>query len=41
MIRLLLLAAVLALAGCGKVGPNTPPGPADKVITNQLLYPAQ
>jgi predicted small lipoprotein YifL len=41
MIRLLLLALVLALAACGKVGPNTPPGPPDKVIFDKLPYPAQ
>jgi predicted small lipoprotein YifL len=41
MIRLLLLALVLALAACGKVGPNTPPGPPDKVIYGNLQYPAQ
>ena len=46
MMRLLLLAALLApallsLAACGKVGPNSPPGPADQVITNRLQYPAQ
>jgi len=28
----LLLAATLALAACGKVGPPQPVGPADKVI---------
>jgi predicted small lipoprotein YifL len=46
MIRFLLIVtllapAVLALAACGKVGPNSPPGPADQVITNRLQYPAQ
>jgi predicted small lipoprotein YifL len=41
MIRLLLLAALLALAACGKVGPNAPPGPAAQVIYPRLPYPAQ
>jgi predicted small lipoprotein YifL len=41
MIRLLLLAALLALAACGKVGPNSPPGPASQVIYPRLPYPAQ
>ena len=46
MIRLLVLAAIMAstalgLAACGKIGPNTPPGPADKVITSRLQYPSQ
>jgi predicted small lipoprotein YifL len=46
MIRLLLVAAVLApallsLSACGKVGPNTPPGPADQIIYPRLPYPSQ
>ena len=46
MIRLLVLAAVLVpavltLAACGKVGPNSPPGPPDKEILYRLSYPAQ
>ena len=45
MIRLLVAAllapALLSLAACGKVGPNAPPGPADKVILYRLPYPAQ
>ena len=46
MIRLLLLAAALApvmlgLAACGKVGPNSMPGPPDKEILYRLPYPAQ
>ena len=46
MTRLLLLAAVMAsavlsLAACGKVGPNSPPGPPDKEILYRLPYPAQ
>ena len=28
----LVLLAVLALAGCGKKGAPTPPGPADQII---------
>jgi predicted small lipoprotein YifL len=44
--RLLLLAVVLgpvllSLAACGKVGPNSPPGPVDKEILYRLPYPAQ
>jgi predicted small lipoprotein YifL len=46
MTRLLLLAAILAptllsLAGCGKVGPNSLPGPPDQEILYRLPYPAQ
>jgi predicted small lipoprotein YifL len=46
MIRLLLIATLLAptllsLSGCGKYGPNAPPGPADQVLINRLSYPAQ
>ncbi len=41
MIRLLLLAGLLALADCRKVGPNSPPGPSDQVIYPRLPYPAQ
>ncbi len=46
MIRLLIVAAMLAastlaLTACGKVGPNTPPGPSDKIIYPRLPYPAQ
>ena len=42
MIRFLVLAGVLvALTACGKVGPNSPPGPADKVIISRLPYPSQ
>jgi predicted small lipoprotein YifL len=41
MTRLLILAALLALAACGKVGPNAPPGPASDVITSKLSYPAE
>jgi predicted small lipoprotein YifL len=46
MIRLLLLMAalapaVLSLAGCGKYGPNSPPGPPDKEILYRLPYPSQ
>jgi predicted small lipoprotein YifL len=46
MIRLLLVLAVLApallsLAACGKYGPNSPPGPADKEILYRLPYPSQ
>jgi predicted small lipoprotein YifL len=46
MSRLLLLAAALApfllsLSGCGKYGPNTPPGPPDKIIYYRLQYPSQ
>lgn len=41
MTRLVILAALLALAACGKVGPNTPPGPAADVIYPKLPYPAQ
>jgi predicted small lipoprotein YifL len=33
------LLAALALAGCGRVGPPRPPGPADQ-ITYPRLYPA-
>lgn len=33
------LLAVLALAGCGRVGPPRPPGPADQ-ITYPRSYPA-
>ena len=36
---LLALAAVLAVAACGKKGPPLPPGPADQ-ITYPRLYPA-
>ncbi|GAB0119164.1 LPS translocon maturation chaperone LptM [Acidisoma sp. 7E03] len=39
--RLLLLAGLLALAACGKVGPNQPPGPASDIIYPRLPYPAQ
>lgn len=39
--RLLLLAVLMALAACGKVGPNSPPGPASSVIYPRLPYPAQ
>jgi predicted small lipoprotein YifL len=35
-----LLALLLALAACGKYGPNHPPGPADK-ITYPKFYPTQ
>jgi predicted small lipoprotein YifL len=28
----LVFALVLALAACGKKGPNSPPGPADQII---------
>ena len=35
----MLLAACLALAACGKRGPPQPPGPADKV-TYPRVYPA-
>jgi len=28
----ILLAAILALAACGKKGPPSPPGPPDKII---------
>jgi predicted small lipoprotein YifL len=35
---LLALAAPLLLAGCGKKGPPSPPGPADK-ITYPRVYP--
>ena len=41
MTRLLILAALLALAACGKVGPNTPPGPTSDVIYPKLPYPAE
>jgi hypothetical protein len=41
MIRLLLLAAVLALAACGKVGAPQPPGPTSQIIYPRLPYPAQ
>jgi predicted small lipoprotein YifL len=41
MTRLLLLAAVLALAACGKVGAPQPPGPAAQVIYPKLHYPAE
>ncbi len=46
MLRLLLFVAalapmVLSLAACGKVGPNSPPGPPDKEILYRLPYPAQ
>lgn len=46
MMRLLILAALLSvsmlgLSGCGKVGPNAPPGPSDKIIYPRLPYPAQ
>lgn len=42
MIRLLILAGLLiGLAACGKVGPNSPPGPASDVIYPRLPYPAQ
>jgi hypothetical protein len=44
MIRLLLLASVLAsvlaLAACGKVGAPQPPGPASQIIYPRLPYPA-
>lgn len=33
------LLAALALAGCGRVGPPRPPGPADQ-ITYPRAYPA-
>jgi predicted small lipoprotein YifL len=32
MRAVLVLLAVLALAGCGKKGSPTPPGPADQII---------
>lgn len=43
MIRPLLLLAGLAvaLAACGKVGPNTPPGPDSAIIYPKLPYPAE
>ncbi len=41
MIRLLILAALLALAACGKVGPNAQPGPASAIIYPKLPYPAE
>ncbi|HEX3982218.1 MAG TPA: hypothetical protein VHX12_00855 [Acidisoma sp.] len=41
MTRLLILAALLALAACGKVGPNAPPGPASDITYPKLPYPAQ
>lgn len=43
MIRpwLLLMGLALALAACGKVGPNAPPGPPSAVIYPKLSYPAQ
>ncbi len=41
MIRLLLLAGLLALAACGKVGSPSPPGPPNQVIYPRLPYPAQ
>lgn len=41
MMRLLLLAGLLALAACGKVGPNAPPGPDSAVIYPKLPYPAE
>ena len=36
---LILLAAVVPLAGCGRVGPPRPPGPPDQ-ITYPRAYPA-
>jgi hypothetical protein len=36
--RLLCLAALLALCGCGKVGAPSPPGPQDQ-ITYPKIYP--
>jgi predicted small lipoprotein YifL len=46
MIRLLVIVALLgptllSLAACGKVGPNSLPGPADQEIIHRLPYPAQ
>jgi len=35
----LVLLAVVALAGCGRVGPPRPPGPTE-AITFPRLYPA-
>ena len=34
----LVFALVLALAACGKKGPNSPPGPPDQV-TYPRMYP--
>ena len=34
-----LTAVALLLAACGKVGPPSPPGPADKVIWPHLYPP--
>ena len=39
MIRI-LLAATLALAACGKIGPPSPPGPPDQ-IGYPKTYPTQ
>lgn len=36
---LIALALAVALAGCGKKGPPSPPGPADQVIFPRA-YPA-
>lgn len=40
-IRFVVVAAsLLALAACGKYGPNDPPGPADQ-ITYPKIYPTK
>ncbi len=38
-ITLLVLAMVLALAGCGKRGDPSPPGPADRIIYPKVYPP--
>jgi len=40
MIRLLVLALVLAVGACGKKGPPTPVGPPDQV-TWPRIYPTR